>query len=116
MIKNRLNYRTVSIFLYCSVAIPIVPLKELHCEESAIKRCILYMHLHLHMSPVLKAHKLARSCRRQCITKMNNYFFPKLTMVHLLAVYPMRIIVPRVENIYASMHEVDTIHRPMVLV
>jgi hypothetical protein len=107
---------SINISLYCFVAIPIVPLKELHYIEWAIIRRLLYRNLHLHMSPVLEAHKLVRSCHGQCIRKTANYFFPQWTVVCLPAVYPTQFVVPGVKDIYASMDKVDTIDSPMVLV
>jgi hypothetical protein len=37
-------------------------------------------------------------------------------MVCLPTVYPTQFVVPGVKDIYASMHKVDTIDSPMVLV
>jgi hypothetical protein len=84
---DRLSYN-INISLYCSVAISIIPLEELHCKEGAIRRWLPNRNLHLHMSPVLEAHKLVRSCHGQCIRKMAYYFFPSWPW------YPCQLFIP----------------------
>jgi hypothetical protein len=51
---------SVNISWYFSMAIPIIPLKKLHCKESVVRWGLLDRQLHLHLSQVPEAYKLVR--------------------------------------------------------